>query len=188
MVWRTRPMNPIPLSKIRSAIFMIAILVWSGCAKPAPPVGNGATAPDTDAPVVLDPLSEGDAFSQQGDTEMAIRHYTGAIRANPARAEAYARRGDAYAQQGALQPALADYNEALRLKPQSTEVYLTRANVHQAAGRLEEALADANEALRRDPGFPAAYSYRATVYIQWKQYDKAIFDCDAALRLKADFA
>src|SRR5947209_16412866 len=134
-------------SKVSNNVFLIATLVWSGCAKPAPPVGNSASAPDTNTGLVSDPLFEGDAFSQQGDTDTAIRHYSEAIRTNPARSEAYARRGDAYAQKGALEQALADYNEALRLNPESTQVYLTRATVHQAAGRLKEALADANEAI-----------------------------------------
>src|SRR5438876_2008493 len=171
MVWRTSDVNASRFCKVRD-VFLIAILVGPGCAKPAPTLVHSASVPDPDAGLVSDPLMDGDAFSQQGDTDTAIRHYSRAIRANPARAEAYARRGDVYAQKGALDKALADYNEALRLKPQSPEIYLTRANVHQAAGRLQEALADANEAIRRDPGFPAAYSYRATVYIQWKEYNK----------------
>src|SRR5262249_45024908 len=152
--------KPIPFSKVICDVFLIATLVWSGCAKPAAPVGPSASASDTEEPVVADPLSEGDAYSQQGDPDTAIRHYSRAIQADPSRAEAYARRGDVYAQKGALREALADYNEALRLKPQSAEIYLTRANIHQAAGRLQEALADVNEAIRSDPGFPAAYSYR----------------------------
>src|SRR5260370_15845920 len=121
--------------KVGNNVFLIATLIWSGGTNPAPPVGNSASAPDTNSGLVSDPLMDGDAFSQQGDTDIAIRHYSEAIRANPARAEAYVRRGAAYSQKGALDQALADYNLALRLQPQTTELYLTRARVHQAAVR-----------------------------------------------------
>src|SRR5260370_37697636 len=95
--------------KVGNNVFLIATLIWSGCAKPAPPVGNSASAPDTNSGLVSDPLMDGDAFSQQGDTDTAIRHYSEAIRANPARAEAYVRRGAAYSHTGRRAKPVDDY-------------------------------------------------------------------------------
>lgn len=96
------------------------------------------------------------ALARQGRSEEAIRHYSEALRINPAWAEAHHLLGNLLARQGDFQAAVVHYSEALRRKPDMAEAHNNLGLALQSLGRLEEAVCHFREALRIKPDYPQA--------------------------------
>ncbi len=69
---------------------------------------------------------QGNAACLHGDFDLAIRHYTEALRLDPKCAKAYFSRGRAYETKGDQGKAVADYTAAIRLDPEYAEAYCNR--------------------------------------------------------------
>ena len=69
---------------------------------------------------------QGNAACLHGDFDLAIRHYTEALRLDPKCAKAYFSRGRAYETKGDQGKAVADYTAAIRLDPKYAEAYGNR--------------------------------------------------------------
>ncbi|UCG80700.1 MAG: tetratricopeptide repeat protein [Desulfobacterales bacterium] len=98
----------------------------------------------------------GFALAKQGRTKEAIRHYSEALRINPAWAEAHNILGNALARQGNLRVAVSHYSEALRIKPAMAEAHNNLGLALQMLGRLEEAVPHFRHALRIKPDYTQA--------------------------------
>ncbi|UCD86864.1 MAG: tetratricopeptide repeat protein [Desulfobacterales bacterium] len=113
----------------------------------------------------------GFALAKQGRTKEAIRHYSEALRINPAWAEAHNILGNALARQGNLRVAVSHYSEALRIKPAMAETHNNLGLALQMLGRLEEAVPHFRQALRIKPDYTQARHNLETALAALKKID-----------------
>ena len=104
--------------------------------------------------------SQGNAACLRGEFDLAVRHFSDAIRLNPQAAVTYNNRGYAYLQTGDLEKALADYNEALRRDPRYAKAHFFRGSAYEDKGEQAKAVADYTAAMRLDPKYARAYCSR----------------------------
>lgn len=133
-------------------------------------------------------LERGKALSRAGMHEEAIEAFTGAIKLNPASAEAHYLRGSSYASLLKYGSALLDLNEAIKLDPKSVKAYIGLGIVHESLGDGKRAVRDFDEALRLDPKNAAAYNGRGAAYFSVNNYEEALRDYNKAIELDARFA
>ena len=96
----------------------------------------------------------GNAKSDLGDNEGAIRNYDKAIELNPKDAKAYVNRGLAKINLGDNEGAIRDSDKAIELNPQYAEAYVNRGFAKVLSGDKSGALLDLD--IAKKLGFPKA--------------------------------
>ena len=130
-------------------------------------------------------LGRGNAYSNQGNFDEAIRDYCDAIRIEPNYAIAYYNRGAVYHRKGKFNKALSDYSEAIRLDQNYSPAYNNRGVVYGHKGNYNRAISDFTEAIQLDPNYAIAYQNRGLVYLHMGLGAKANADFAAARRLRS---
>jgi protein O-mannosyl-transferase len=100
--------------------------------------------------------------------EMAIFHYSEAIRINPYYAHAYYNRGSVFYILGQKQLAIEDYKRAISTMPQNpnyASAYIYLGNNYADLGQYQLAIDNYNEAIRLKPDYADAYNNLAFVYL-----------------------
>jgi tetratricopeptide (TPR) repeat protein len=131
--------------------------------------------------------NRGNAYSDKGELDRAIRDYDQAIRLNPQYALAFNNRGNAYNKKGEPDRAIQDFDEAIRLNPQSALAFYNRGNAHRNKHDLDRAIRDYDQAIRLDPQYAEAFGNRAIAYSDKGDLERAIQDHDQTIRLNPHF-
>ncbi len=104
--------------------------------------------------------NQGNAACLRGDFDVAVRHFSDAIRLNPQATVTYNNRGFVYLQKGEIDKAIADYDEALRRDPGYAKAHFFRGSAYEDKGDWEKAVADYTAAIRLDEKYARAYCSR----------------------------
>lgn len=130
--------------------------------------------------------SRGEAYSELGQYQLAIKDYSEAIKLKPDDFYYITNRAVAYNNLGMYQAAVDDYSKVLRLKPDYALAYHNRGVAYNELGQHQLAIVDFSEAIRLKPDYANAYNNRGTAYNELGKYQRAIEDFDKAIRLKPD--
>ena len=98
----------------------------------------------------------GDAETEMGDLESALKDFTRAIDMAPKTADAYDRRGYVRHCQSDIHGAIEDYGKAIQLQPARAETYLRRGAAREDIGDENGALTDYQAAIKLDPDLQEA--------------------------------
>ncbi|HON58424.1 MAG TPA: tetratricopeptide repeat protein [Smithella sp.] len=88
----------------------------------------------------------GYVYDNLGRYQLAVHHYTEAIRIQPHRASFYNNRGVAFSKMGQYQSALHDYHRAIQLNPDFPEAYINRGAAYLMRGHNDLGCSDAQRA------------------------------------------
>ncbi len=135
----------------------------------------------------VDPAGEANAQGIEAakgrNFELAVAHFTEAVRLRPDWGEAYSNRGLARERTGDIDGAIADLSAAIRLDPGFGKAYFNRGNARKAKGDLDGAIADYGEAIRLNPADAGARNNRGGARQLKRDYDGAVADFSEAIRL-----
>ncbi len=109
-------------------------------------------------------VTRGNAYSKQGDLDLAIDDFSKAIRLNSRSLVAFYNRGNAHIVQENFDQAIIDFSRAISLQPDHVLSYNGRGNAYLGKGDTERAIAEYNKALEIDPNNTQAASNRALAY------------------------
>jgi tetratricopeptide (TPR) repeat protein len=108
--------------------------------------------------------------------QLAINHYTEAIKLNAIDHESYNNRANIYMDLNKFDTALINYRQALSVKP---DYYVTFDNIgamYARKGMYDSALYYFTKALEKKPDYKPTYNNRAITYFYMKRYEEAIKD------------
>lgn len=141
--------------------------------------------------------SRGDAYTDKGDYDKAIKDYDKAIELNPEDAEAYLNRGVAYEKKGNYDQAINDYDRVIAFYTRQAEnddeinlneilanTYAIRGNAYYEKGNYDHAITDLDKAIELNPEEEAAYYTRGNAYEKKGNDKKAKEDLKKAADLE----
>jgi tetratricopeptide (TPR) repeat protein len=123
-------------------------------------------------------------YTQIGLSDLAIEHYTAAMRLDPNYSEYYNERGNLLLKLGRLEEAERDYRRAIELSPPYFEVWSNLGQCHRVRGRMEEAITAYDRSLDLKPDQPMVWIVRAQAFEALGRLDEAIGSYSAALDLQ----
>lgn len=148
----------------------------------------------------IDYYQQGNIAYKQRDYQLAIAHFSQAIKKNP-QARGYINLGNARYNLSDYQGALAEYNQALKLNPQEVKAYVNRGNAYYMLAdyssdpdeKYRLAIADFNQAINLDKYDAEAYIRRGIVRfeltkyinISLQEYHNAIADFTKAIQINS---
>ena len=142
-----------------------------------------ASVPEPPNPEAARPaFRRGKQAAGAGELELAVAHFSEAIRLDPNAAATYLARGLLLRRLGQTGASLADAEQALRLDPQLIYAYYLRAAARLRQGQNEEAIADLTRFLDAKPEHHSAYLARGLAHANQGDYERAIADYGRALR------
>lgn len=127
-------------------------------------------------------INRGEAYSDLGHHQLAIRDHTKAIEINP-RYEAYYNRGVAYSNLSDYTQAIADFSMALKLNPRQFNAYIYRGNAYGNIGDHQQAIRDHTKAIELNPRYAEGYYNRGTTYLELGDAPQAIKDYNIVIEL-----
>lgn len=134
-------------------------------------------------PVHADALEDWQAgydAEQAANPDLAIHHYTSAIRSGELNQRSLARvfrsRGNAHHAAQNNDEALNDFNTAIGLDPAYTLAYVSRGVIYHESEDYARAIADYDEAVFLDPDYALTYANRGGAYEQLGQIENAVRD------------
>lgn len=163
-------MIDLPSRKIRGLRGCFALLAVVAITVGTPPAHAGA----------LEDWQLGYDAEQAGTPDLAIHHYTSAIRSGELNQRSLARvfrsRGNAHHAVKNNAEALNDYNTAIGLDPAYTLAYVSRGVIYHEAEEYERAIADYDEAVFLNPDYAITYANRGGAFEQIGQIEDAVRD------------
>lgn len=141
-----------------------------------------------------DAIELGDLHFDQHEYDVAVKHYSTAIRFDSNSAHAYFKRGECHFHVEAYKDSLSDFKNAVELEPDNP-IYLDRlANANFNLRQFDDSVAAMEKAIKLNPpeidrfkrSLATMLSNRAFAYSQEKKYSDAIADLDKALELDPD--
>jgi tetratricopeptide (TPR) repeat protein len=102
------------------------------------------------------------AFAK-GDWQLALEHYTAALRLEPSNSAAQNNRAMAYLKINRFADAAADCTAVLQTSPSNVKALLRRATAFQSMGQLQEAVADLRQVLHLEANNADAASRLAAI-------------------------
>ncbi len=122
-----------------------------------------------------------------GDLDIAIHHYSRAIRSGelPQRelARVFRGRGNTHYASGDMAEALSDFETAIRVDPTYAAALVSRGVIRHEAGDYEAAIADYDDALTEDPDYALAHANRGNALAALGYIEDAIRDLRTAYAL-----
>ncbi len=102
-------------------------------------------------------LSKGFVYEEMGNSRVAVRAYTQAIRINPEYADAYSNRGISYTELEDFRPAIRDFSKAIQLNPGEAKYYFNRGIAYGKCEEYHLAMVDFDKAISINRQYAAAY-------------------------------
>ncbi len=130
--------------------------------------------------------SMGQAYTQNGDTEKAIKAYKQAIQRDPTRSDIRVTLGNALYYQGDYTEAVAQYEQAVRTDPSAANRF-SLGQGYMAAGNYSEAEIQFARVRDMAPNEPSGHYGLGQVYSKQGRSDKAIEEFQSAIDVKWDF-
>ena len=116
-------------------------------------------------------------YTELGQLDESILHYSKALEHQPAYPEALNGRGWAYYLQQNQEKAILDFDKAIALKPNFALVYNNKGVVYQSMERYEEAISYFSKAIGfQTPNLYYPFYNRGNIYLVQKKYEAAIED------------
>ena len=106
----------------------------------------------------------GEAYSNLGQNEQAIKAYRKGLLIEPGDADAWFGLGYAYSSLDQNDQAIKAYREALRIRPEYAEVWVSLGNVYGEVGQINQSIRASQEALRLQPENAAAWFNLGNAY------------------------
>jgi len=128
----------------------------------------------------------GNAYSEVGESESALRSLETAVRINPSLAESRSNLGNLYLESSRPDEAIVQYNAALAINPAQALIYSNLGNAYARKGWSSDAIGAYLKALELDPVLVAAMNNLGNAYFARKRYDAAMEQYRRALELAPD--
>ena len=145
---------------------------------------------DADNPKVLAIAynNRGNAFSKEGQYELAIQDYDKSINLDPGYAKPLNNRGVAYQKQGDLDRAIQDFNAAINIDPNYADAFFNRGATYLKKGDNDTATKDFDAAIRLQPALRAGWGDRCWTRAKTGDLQGALADCNQAIQLEPNVA
>ncbi len=145
---------------------------------------------DADNPKVLAIAynNRGNAYTGQGQYDLAIADFDELIKLNPKYAKPFNNRGVAYQKKGDFDRAIEDFDAAISLDADYAMAFANRAEVYQKKSDYSHALTDFDEAIRLQPTSSVMLNERCWTRAIVGELQGALADCNEALRLEPKLA
>jgi Flp pilus assembly protein TadD len=128
----------------------------------------------------------GTAFEATGELDMAIFHYSEAVRIEPQYAEAHYNLAKTLLNSGKMERAAEAEThllEALNIKPNLAEAHSALGTHLLTQGKIDEAISHLSQATRLKPGYAVAHNSLASAFASQGRIDEALSECLEAVRL-----
>jgi tetratricopeptide (TPR) repeat protein len=142
-------------------------------------IGSGD---ESDADLVGDYVSRGNAHADRQDFDQAIADYGEALSRNPTQPVVYYNRAAAWRLKGDYDKAIADYDRAITLNPRYEDAFVNRGIAYAGKGDTERAISEFTTALMLDANDATAYRNRGDAYVDKGDFALAREDYDEAIR------
>lgn len=116
----------------------------------------------------------GTVYKEMRQWELAINHFSLAIRLDPDQTYLYEKRADCYYQTGQMEAVIVDCSEGIKLRPDQATFFWLRGLAHYNQKNYEQALADSESYSRLLPDAANGYYNIAACYNKLDQEDKAL--------------
>jgi tetratricopeptide (TPR) repeat protein len=133
-------------------------------------------------------LSLGQALSQKGRIDEAIRHYQKAAKLKPDYAKVYYSLGDAFLQRREPERALDSFNIVLKLWPDDASVHNQVGLILYHKGNVEQAVFHFRRSLEIEPNNYLVHHNLAVALAKQGKLDEAIAHMQEAIRIEPDFS
>ena len=133
-------------------------------------------------------IERGNAWTEGGEWDKAIRDYTEAMRLEPKNGEAYIGRGLVLIASGSPAKARKDFDEAIRLDSKNPKAYFGRGASRAAERDFDAAISDYTKAIELDPKYAFAYGQRSYARQRKGDWDEAVKDAEEAVKLSPKVA
>jgi len=130
---------------------------------------------------------QGQKFTEENNTEEAIKSYTTAISKNANYADAFIARATAYVTKSQYDLAIKDFTKAISLDIGNAELYISRGDAYLENEQLDLGLTDFKKAISLDPKNSGAYASMGDYYSKKDQYSLAVQHYTKAINLDADY-
>lgn len=154
----------------RNKVWQSEIALWEDCSKKSPQKSR----PHTNLAV---------AYLNDGQTDLALEHFSRAIELDPKDIQALNGRGAILTDRRQFTAAMEDFDRVLSIEPNSPLVYLNKAKNLAMQGNFEEGFQQINEALKLDPRYPKAYLTKGDIYKSQQKWEEALEAYQTAARL-----
>lgn len=156
------------MKKLIVGILGIMVFVALGCSttQTVPPAQTPEPAVNKTARIFFE---RGNAYTQIGNFEDAVKDFTEAINSDPQFADAYYSRGRVLGRLGKHEQAIDDFTKAISLNPENANAYADRGAAYGFLGQHALAISDFSQAIHLNPDLANAYYNRAIAYFSEKK-------------------
>ena len=133
-------------------------------------------------------FQQGNVLMMIGQVDMAIEHYSHAIKLNPNNATSYNNRGVAYSDKNEIDRAIDDYTQAIQLDTDCAMAYYNRGNAYRDKDDFNCAIEDFTKAIELNPDYTEAYNNRGLAHSKTGNLNRAIADFTKAIELRPNDA
>lgn len=131
---------------------------------------------------------KGFTCQRRGQSKMAIRYYSNAIKLNQNMVHAYVNRGNVYQLNDDLTLAIRDFDAAIKINPNIAEAYYNRGMAHYHSCEYDLAIQNYNKAISIKPDFSQAYNDLGNALFLKRDVNGAIEKFSKAIAVKPEFA
>jgi tetratricopeptide (TPR) repeat protein len=132
--------------------------------------------------------NRGNAYTTQGQYDLAIEDYDKSINLDPHYAKPLNNRGVVHKRKGDLDLAMKDFDAALGIDPFYAEAFINRAQLREKQDDLAGALKDFDEAIRLQPDMKGVWNERCWARAINGDLQGALADCNEAIRTEPNVA
>ncbi|MHC4623055.1 MAG: tetratricopeptide repeat protein [Planctomycetota bacterium] len=125
----------------------------------------------------------GNAYSEVGKIDSALKALEIAVDINPSLAESHMNLGNMYLKKGRLNDAIREYQTALQINPDDAKTHLNLGNAYTERGWIQKAVSEYQMSLKLDPDIVDTYKNLATAYCKQEMFGAAIVQVRRALIL-----